>query len=638
MTSADSNKSAGTEGRLSGWTGDVVEIPALTVHELFERAVRRTDTADGTGPEAVAVVHGSRTVTYGELDRQADHIRDRLLDAGVASGDAVGLCLRRSPELFAAMLGVLKAGACYLPMDSVDPDERLRYVANQAGGINAFIVDGSRDLPVGTARVLVLNETWRAETVEEGGGGRGENQAVGQDAAAYVLHTSGSTGRPKSVALSHRSLVNMLLWHDRTRRGACRSRTAQICTVSFDFSFHEIFSTLCFGGTLVVADDEVRRNPVALAGFLSEQRIERLFAPVTVLKQLAEAAAGGTAPLVLADVVTTGERLQVTTAMAELFGRSGARLHNHYGATEFQDAVTYSLSGDPGSWPASVPIGKPIDNVRVYLLDAELRQVPVGAEGEVCVAGAGVAQGYLGSPDLTAERFVPDPYGDGLLYRTGDLGRAASDGTIECLGRMDDQIKIQGMRVEPGEIEALLSARPDVHEAAVLAHELDGHPRLVAHLVLQEEASRDGVAWRLHLHLTDLLPPHMMPDAYVVLDAMPLTPSGKTDRRRLTPPTVFERLQDATLASPASPTEQLVTEVWQDVLLLDSVGAEDNFFDIGGTSLHAVEVQDLLAERLGLSLSTVDLFKLQTARELAAHLDRARTGTATGSGLATDSS
>ncbi|MFE0104520.1 amino acid adenylation domain-containing protein [Streptomyces sp. NPDC059009] len=627
MTSAVSDQSADAAGRLSGWAGDVVDIPALTVHELFERAVRGTGTEYGTGPEAVAVVHGSRSVTYGELDRQADRVRDRLLDEGVASGDAVGLCLRRSPELFAAMLGVLKAGACYLPMDSADPDERLRHVAGQAGGIRAFVVDGSRDLPIGTARVLVLDEQWRAAAGEDSGGGGGRDRVVGQDAAAYVLHTSGSTGRPKSVALSHRSLVNMLLWHDRTRPGTCRSRTAQVCTVSFDFSFHEIFSTLCFGGTLVVADDEVRRNPVALAGFLSEQHIERLFAPVTVLKQLAEAATGGTAPLVLADVVTTGERLRVTAAMAELFGRSGARLHNHYGATEFQDAVTHTLSGDPGRWPGSVPIGRPIDNVRVYLLDTELRQVPVGAEGEVCVAGAGVARGYLGSPDLTAERFVPDPYGDGLLYRTGDLGRAAEDGTIECLGRKDDQIKIQGMRVEPGEIEALLSARPDVHEAAVLAHELDGHPRLVAHLVLRDEARREGAARRLHQHLADLLPPHMMPEAYVVLDAMPLTPSGKTDRRRLAPPAVFERLQDAAPTRPGSPTEQLVTEVWEDVLHLESVGAEDNFFDIGGTSLHAVEAQDLLAERLGLSVSVVDLFRLQTARELAAQLDRARKDT-----------
>ncbi|RKT08300.1 amino acid adenylation domain-containing protein [Streptomyces sp. 3211.6] len=630
MTSAVSNQSAGPGGRLSGWTGDVFEIPALTVHELFERAVRATGTGDGTGPETVAVVHGTRTVTYGELDRQADRVRDGLLDAGVASGDAVGLCLRRSPELFAAMLGVLKAGACYLPMDSADPDERLRHVVDQAGGIGAYVVDGSRDLPVGTARVLVLDEPWRAAAGEEGGGGGGGGRAVGQDAAAYVLHTSGSTGRPKSVALTHRSLVNMLLWHDRTRPGTCRSRTAQVCTASFDFSFHEIFSTLCFGGTLVVADDEVRRNPVALAGFLSEQHIERLFAPVTVLKQLAEAAAGGTAPLVLADVVTTGERLRVTPAMAELFGRSGARLHNHYGATEFQDAATHTLSGDPGSWPASVPIGRPIDNVRVYLLDAELRQVPVGAEGEVCVAGAGVARGYLGSPELTAERFVPDPYGDGLLYRTGDLGRATADGTIECLGRMDDQIKIQGMRVEPGEIEALLSARPDVHEAAVLAHELDGHPRLVAYLVLRKKARRDGATRRLHRHLAGLLPPYMMPDAYVVLDAMPLTPSGKTDRRRLTPPAVFERLQDAGPARPGSPTEQLVIEVWQDVLRLDSVGAEDNFFEIGGTSLHAVEVQDLLAGQLGLSVSAADIFRQQTVRELAAQLDRARTGTGHG--------
>ncbi|MEU5220618.1 amino acid adenylation domain-containing protein [Streptomyces sp. NPDC020807] len=632
------NSSAGSSGpnsqrTASEWLGRSTDVPPLAVHELFERTARDPEGSRGRGgPDAIAVVHGARKLTYRELDSSAERVADWLLAAGVGPGEPVGLCMRRTPELFAAMLGVLKAGAAYVPMDVADPDERQRYITEQAG-IGVFITDGSRQLPLDDARVLVLDEHGPDTGREMGEGGesgraRTERPAVDPDTGAYVIYTSGSTGRPKGVVMPHRALVNMLTWHDRTRPDSCGSLTAQFCAVSFDFSFHEIFSTLCFGGTLVLADDEVRRNSFALADFLSEQRIERLFVPVTALTQLAEAASGGTAPLALAEVVTTGERLQITPAVAELFRRTGARLHNHYGATEFQDATTCTLSGDPAGWPTIVPIGLPLDNVRVYVLDAELRQVPAGTEGELCIAGAGVADGYLGRPDLTAERFVADPFGDGLLYRTGDLARATEDGAVEHLGRMDDQVKIQGMRIEPGEIEALLAAHPDVHESVVLAHEVQGHKRLVAHLVPRDEAVRDGLARRLHTYLSDRLPRHMVPEAYPVRDAMPLTSSGKTDRRKLTAPAVFERLEGTAPTRLGSPTEELVAGVLQDVLSLESVGADDNFFDIGGTSLHLVEVQRRLTELLGRPFGVVDLFSHPTVRGLAAHLDRDGTTTA----------
>ncbi|MET9359921.1 amino acid adenylation domain-containing protein [Streptomyces sp. NPDC006632] len=628
MNSPVGNHRSDSERQLSAWCGSSVDVPSLAVHELFEQTARGT-AGPGVrgGADAIAVVDGERRLTYGQLDALADRVADWLLSAGVRPGEPVALCMRRSPGLFAAMLGVLKSGACYVPLDAGDPEERLRYVVEQAG-IGVFVTDGSRQLPSVARETLVVDEQWCAADPSDAGGERGEadgeraeRPAADPSAAAYVIYTSGSTGRPKGVAMSHRSLVNMLTWHDRTRPGSCGSRTAQFCAVSFDFSFHEIFSTLCFGGTLVLADEDVRRDSFALVDFLAAQRVERLFVPVTALTQLAEAALTNTAPLALAEVITTGERLVITPAMADLFRRTGALLHNHFGATEFQDATTRTLEGDPAQWPTTVPAGLPIDNVRVYVLDAELRQVPAGTEGELCVAGAGVAGGYLGRPDLTAERFVDDPFGEGLLYRTGDLARAADDGGIEHLGRMDDQVKIRGMRIEPGEIEAVLAAHPDVREAVVLAHEVGGHKRLVAHLVAREGVARDQLPKRLHTHLSDRLPRHMVPEAYLVRDAMPLTSSGKTDRRGLTAPEVFARLDGPAPSRAGSPTERLVSEVLRAVLRLDAVGPDDNFFDIGGTSLHLMEVQRRLSETLGRAFSVVDLFRHPTVRGLAAHLD-----------------
>nr|AFU82614.1 mixed NRPS PKS [Streptomyces sp. K01-0509] len=620
------NSAVGTQGQggapeSSAWYGTAVDVPSVTVHGLFRQAVE-------AAPDGIAIVRGDRELTYGQLDRLAEDVADRLRAAGARPGVPVALCMERTPELFAAMLGVLKAGTAYLPLDTADPDERVRHIAEQAG-VGVIVTDGSRPLPDVPARVLVLDERWAAAAGDGATRPDGETGATGAtadpDAPAYVIYTSGSTGRPKGVAMAHRSLVNMLLWHDRTRPGSCRARTAQVCTVSFDFSFHEIFSTLCFGGTLVLADDEVRRNSFALADFLTEQRVERLFVPVTSLGQLAEAVTGRAAPAALTEVVTTGELLQLTPATLDLFRRTGARLHNHYGATEFQDATTCTLDGDPADWPRTVPIGLPIDNVQVYVLDARLQQVPAGTEGELCIAGAGVADGYLGRPDLSAERFVANPFGPGRLYRTGDLARAAADGTVEHLGRMDDQVKIRGVRIEPGEIEAALTAHPDVREAVVLAHGEQDRKRLVAHVVLRPGAARDGAARRLHAHLGDRLPRHMVPEAYDLLDALPLTSSGKTDRRRLTPPAVLERLSDAAAVRAGTDTERFLVEVLQEVLQLDSIGVQDNFFDIGGTSLHLVAVQRRITE-LGRPFSVVDLSPPPPVRALAAHLDGAGTG------------
>ncbi|MFC7745187.1 AMP-binding protein [Nocardiopsis composta] len=264
------------------------------------------------------------------------------------------------------------------------------------------------------------------------------------------MFTSGSTGTPKGAAMTHRALANLLSWHDRTRPGCCSLRTLQFCAISFDFSFHEIFSTLCFGGTLVLPSEEVRRDPDALAAHLAEHRVQRLFLPVTPLVALAEALRSRPRDLDLREVVTTGERLRLTPALRAMFHATGARLHNHYGATEFQDATAHTLSGPVRDWPEEVPAGRPIDNVSVHVLDPDGEPLPPGAEGELHIGGVGVSPGYVGRPDLTAERFVDGPGDLGRLYRTGDLASIGEDGVLRLLGRADDQVKVNGVRFEPG--------------------------------------------------------------------------------------------------------------------------------------------------------------------------------------------
>ncbi|MCX4673505.1 type I polyketide synthase [Streptomyces sp. NBC_01381] len=592
-----------------------------TVHELVERHAR------GDRADSIALVYGARRVGYRALDAMAARAAAALRHTGVGQGDFVGIRMARTPEAVAAMLGVMRTGAAYVPIDLADPAERVQHVISTAG-IDVVVTDGPPEPPVTTARLLGLTEG--CHLVPSGEPGQplqqiaaGPGAAGDPAAAAYAIFTSGSTGAPKGAVMTHAALMNLLTWHDRARPGSCRLRTAQICAVSFDFSFHEIFSTLGFGGTLVLADDEVRRNPFALAAFLRDERIERVFLPVTLMEQLARAVEQEpSADLALREVITTGEALRISPPVRALFRRTRALLHNHYGATEFQDATAFTLEGDPAQWPALAPIGRPIDGVRVHIVDQRLREVPEGTEGELCVVGAGVSPGYLGQAELTAERFVANPFGSGRMYRTGDLARRRSDGTLELIGRIDTQVKAHGVRIEAGEIEALLLGHPAVRDAAVVAHGIDGQQRLVAHVVPGAGLDEAGAGRVLHGFLARRLPPLMLPEAYRLLPALPLTPSGKTDRGRLRPPDTFERLAPTAVVAPVGATEQLLVEVWQAALRVEELSVEDRFFDLGGTSLLLVKVRQELTARLGQDVSMVDLLRCPTIRDFAAHLER----------------
>jgi amino acid adenylation domain-containing protein len=591
------------------------EVPASTVHELFERHVATC------GPQAVALTYGTQRLTYRELQLHARNIAHRLRQAGVRPGDFVVLHLARTPTMISAMLGVLMAGAAYVPTEVTDPSSRLSYIMDDTGA-KVILIDSEQTLPQTIKiRVLTINSPL-PDAIDTGHDTNALPIAQHKaDGPAYLLYTSGSTGWPKGVVMRHSSLVNLLLCHARTRPGSCSSVTAQACAVTFDFSFHEVFSTLCFGGVLAMADEAIRPIPLALNRFLGENKIERLFIPVTSLLRLANAASVDPVPLALREVITTGERLQITPQLRELFHRTGAKLHNHYGATEFQDATWHTLDGDPYQWPTLPPIGRPIDNMRVYVADDRLVSLPTGSEGELCVAGAGLAAGYVNDNELTSRKFIQNVLGEELVYRTGDLARIRADGLLEHLGRVDDQIKLSGVRIEPAELETVLAEFTGVCESVIVVHELNGSSRLVAYVTLNGDVSVDGIQRRLNQHMAARLPKYALPHAYVIVDAIPVTASGKADRRMLRPPANLGRLLDSPPKSPQSETEQLLVGICKEVLGLETVGTEDDLFDLGATSLMTTQLISRVAQETGIQLAAHEPFRVRTIVQLAGIVD-----------------
>jgi amino acid adenylation domain-containing protein len=440
---------------------------------------------------------------------------------------------------------------------------------------------------------------------------------------SYLIYTSGSTGKPKGVAMIHRALVNLLDWQSKDSRLGAEARTLQFTSLSFDVSFQEIFSAWCSGGTLVLISAELRLSPRDLWNFIARENIARIFLPFVALQQLADAAAfeGTTAPA-LREVVTAGEQLQVTPKLRELFARHPeATLHNHYGPSETHVVTALTLTGDPQQWPALPSIGRPIQNTQIYLLDKHRAPVPVGLPGELYIGGVSLARGYFERPDVTAEKFISDPFGHepgGRLYKTGDLARFLPDGEIEFLGRIDHQVKIRGYRVELGEIETALNRQPEVRECVVVAREQSpGQKQLVGYVVLHKPGELNAAS--LRGQLKQQLPEYMVPSAFVLLEKLPLTPSGKVDRRSLPAP---EQVQTA--AAPLPPQEKAwlpiqfqLVQIWEELLGVKPVGIRDNFFELGGHSLLAVKMMDRVEEVTGRKLPVTALFSDATITRLA---------------------
>ncbi|HEX5716900.1 MAG TPA: amino acid adenylation domain-containing protein, partial [Thermoanaerobaculia bacterium] len=594
---------------------------SVGLHELFERQARRT-------PASAALVFEDRSMTYAELEDRANRLARHLQALGVRPGRPVGLYVERSPEMIVGLLAILKNGASYVPLDPAYPADRLSLMTSDAG-IGALVTQERQAAALPAAGVPVIRLDADAEAIASRSGAPFLGVEVGPDDLAYIMFTSGSTGRPKGVAMSHGVMSSLMEWQERTiLPGAARA--LQFSPLSFDVSCQEIFSTLGLGGTLVLVSEDVRRDPVALLRFLDRERIERLFLPFVALQQLAVAwQDAGVACTALREVVTAGEQLQVNAAVRAWFeALPGCRLHNHYGPTETHVVTALLLDGSPASWPALPTIGHPVANATIELLGADLRQVPVSVPGELYIGGSVLGRGYVGRPDITAERFVPDPYGGepgARLYRTGDLARWRENGEVEFLGRADHQIKIRGFRVEPGEIESLLGSHPAVREAVVVARDEGSDRRLVAYVVPVVEGAqcepRELIA-ALQAFLRERVPDYMVPSVFMTLPALPWTPSGKVDRRRLPAP---EREATETAGAPLEgAVQELLAGIWSELLKIGPVASSDHFFDLGGHSLLATRLVARARELFGVEIPLRAVFEHPTLEAFAQAIGQAR--------------
>ncbi|MFI1393499.1 amino acid adenylation domain-containing protein [Streptomyces sp. NPDC020681] len=584
------------------WSGSESPWPPATLPELFEAQAART-------PQATALVFEQESVSYAELDRRANALAAELVARRVGPGRLVALVLPRSVELVVALLATVKAGAAYLPVDPAYPAERIAYLFEDAAPALVLTTSGLRSTVPGdhTAPVLVLDEPAAPSTV-------GSLRKPSPLDTAYVIHTSGSTGRPKGVLVPHAGIGAMARGlAERTGIGP-GSRLLQFASPSFDAAVAEVTMCLLTGATLVLAPAERLTLGPALVDLVTEQRLSHL-----LLVPSALAALSGTEVLP-ADLtlVLAGEALP-----AELAARwsDGRRLVNAYGPTEVTVCATTSVPESP-LVAGAPPIGRPLPGTRVYVLDERLRPVPPGVPGELYVAGSGVVRGYLGRPGLTAQRFVADPYGEpgGRMYRTGDLVRRLRDGDLEFLGRTDEQVKIRGFRIEPGEVEAVLSGHPAVDRVAVLAREdRPGDKRLVAYAVpaavpaaAVDETGALGA--ELLRYAEQSLPTHLVPAAVLVLDSLPLLPSGKLDRQALPAPDEQPRRAGR---SPRTEVERVLCGLFTEVLGVEDIGIDDSFFELGGHSLRGMRLIGRIRARLGAELTIRTLFQNRTVAELA---------------------
>ncbi|HZR97744.1 MAG TPA: amino acid adenylation domain-containing protein [Chloroflexota bacterium] len=601
------------------WNATETPYPRdVCLHELVEQQVART-------PDAVAVACEGQAVSYRELDARANRLARYLQRQGVGPDVLVGLCLERSVEMVVALLGVLKAGGAYLPLDPTYPHDRLAFMLDEAAPPVVLTQARLRErLPASAARVLCLDADWAAVAGEAA---TAPGRAVKPEDLAYVLYTSGSTGTPKGVMVPHQGIVNRLLWMQAQYQLTPADRVLQKTPYTFDVSGWEFLWPLLTGACLVMARPDGHRDPGYLVDLIQREQITTLhFVPPMLASFLDEP--GAPRCQSLRQVFCSGEALPYEL-QERFFARLGhAALHNLYGPTEASIDVTY--------WPCRrddgrriVPIGFPVANTRIYLLDAHGQPVPIGVPGELHIGGIQLARGYLKRPALTAEKFIPDPFGEpgARLYKTGDLARWLPDGAIEYLGRLDHQVKLRGQRIELGEIEAVLAGHPAVREALVLAREdTPGDKRLVAYLVAAPQSAPEPE--KLRAFLKDRLPDYMVPAAFVVVPAFPLTPNGKIDRRALPAPEY--RGQADAFVAPRNATEEQIAAAWREVLGIAEIGIHDNFFDLGGHSLLATQLVGRLQGLFNVELPVYRVFEAQTIAAQADWIETLRWAAASG--------
>ncbi len=592
------------EEGISAAEGDRLEYPRQScIHDLFvQQAVRN--------PDALAVVYGREEMTYRELHARSNRLANRLRKLGVGPDVLVGICLERSHEIAVAVLAVLKAGGAYVPVDPQYPRDRVAFMLEDSRAAVLITEEALLTrLPDNMPAVICLDRD-RATLMSESE----EQPASGVTSAdlAYVIYTSGSTGKPKGVEVRHRSVVNFLASMRREPGFSECDRLLAVTTLSFDIAGLEFYLPLTTGACVVVAPHSALADGAALARLIREARVTVMQATPVTWRLLLEFGWEGMPEL---KILCGGEALP--RELADRLLTKGAEVWNLYGPTE---TTIWSTVHRVDSRHGSVPIGKPIANTQVYVLDGHFHLVPKGVPGELYIGGDGLAKGYLRRPELTTERFVPHPFRVGeKLYRTGDLVRWLPDGCLEYIGRMDHQIKLRGFRIELGEIETALEQQPDIRQAVVLVREdVPNDQRLTAYITLRDGATASEK--KLRAALSSRLPEYMLPLQWVFLDAFPLTPNRKVDRRALPVPE-YDETSSSHSALATTDSEVKVVGIWQDLLRRTRVGTDDNFFDLGGHSLLVVQLQSRLRKQLGCEISLVELFQRPTVSAIAALLD-----------------
>ncbi|MGJ5630491.1 amino acid adenylation domain-containing protein [Nostoc sp. CALU 1950] len=623
------------------WNDTTVDYPKhLCIHQLFEAQVEKT-------PDNISVVFKEEQLTYQELNHRANQLAHYLRILGVDTEVLVGICVERSWEMVVGSLGILKAGGAYVPLDPTYPKERLAFMLSDS---QVQVLLTQQKFAEGFAgsgtKVVCLDTDW--ESINQ----HSQENAISNVTAenlAYVIYTSGSTGTPKGVAVSHRAVnrlvcnTNYIQFMPSDISGGQLS-VAQASNTSFDAATFEIWGSLLHGARLVVIPQNVVLSPHYFATYIREQRISVLFLTPALFNQLASVVPGAFKDL--HHLLIGGDTLDLKSVKAVFKNGPPQRLLNAYGPTESTTFACWYLVEDISEEATNIPIGRPISNTQIYILDSQLQPVPIGTVGELYIGGDGLARGYLNRPELTKEKFIPNPFGGSRgaeilpnsqfpipnpqspipnpqstvpnprLYKTGDLGRYLPDGNIEFLGRIDHQVKIRGFRIELGEIEALLSQHSDVQQAVVIVREdIPGEQRLVAYIVLNQK--REAIAATLKRFLQEKLPNYMVPAVFVILDSLPLTPNGKVDRRNLPGCDRTRPALEETFVAPRSPIEETLAIIWAELLAIEQIGVNDNFFQLGGHSLIATQILSRVREVFQVELSFHHIFENPSIAGLA---------------------
>jgi amino acid adenylation domain-containing protein len=598
------------------WNATQTDYPkAKCIHQLFEEQVAKT-------PDAIALVFEDQQLSYRVLNEKANQLAHYLASLNIGPEKLVGICLERSLFMLVAVLGILKAGGGYLPLDPTYPKARLKFMLADAQAPVLLTHTGQIEkFPETNSLIIYVDEL---DDTLSTFSAHNPSYITKPENLAYILYTSGSTGTPKGVAMHHRALINLLHWQTDGLKQTQFRRTLQFTSINFDVSFQEIFTALVTGGCLVLISEEQRRDPKLLLKTLVKQKVTDLYLPFIALQQLAHSTTSACEKNHLKVIITAGEQLNITPAIKQFIKNTvGCRLINQYGPTECHVVTSFNLPENITDWAEFPSIGRPIDNTEIYILDRSRQPAPIGVAGEIYIGGNGLARGYYNRPELTVEKFIKHPFSDNpqaRLYKTGDLARYLPNGTIEFLGRIDHQVKIRGFRIELGEIESVLGQHAGINEVVVTVREdQPGDKRLVAYLADPQHEPPNVSA--LRLFLKEKLPEYMVPSAFVLLDKLPLTPNGKIDRKALPAPEQTREEFEQAYVSPRSPVEEMLAAIWGEILNIDQIGIHDNFFQLGGHSLLAMKLIVRINKQFQIDFPLYLLFEEPTVAGLSVSLE-----------------